>query len=58
MSRRQQKNHDEFTATFPSDTMQKWEVMVENWNANQKTPNPYIEPITGKLVFVYLLLLT
>jgi len=48
MAQRQQKNHEDFTATFPSETTWKWEVMVKNWNANQKLPNPYIEPIAGK----------
>jgi len=48
MAQRQQKNHEDFTATFPSETTQKWEVMVENWNVNRKLPNPYIKPIAGK----------
>jgi hypothetical protein len=48
MSERQQKNHEEFTAAFPSDTTQKWHDMIEAWNANRKAPNPYIEPVAGK----------
>jgi hypothetical protein len=50
MSERQQKNHNEFTATFPSDITQKWHRMVEDWNANQTAPNPYMEPDAGKSV--------
>jgi hypothetical protein len=49
MSQRQQLNHDEFTNTFPSEIIQKWEKMVEDWHADPKAPNPYIEPITSKL---------
>jgi hypothetical protein len=48
VSQRQQKNHEEFTATFPSDVIQKWHNIVEDWNANRKAPNPYIEPLAGK----------
>jgi hypothetical protein len=48
MSQRQQKNHDEFTAIFPSDTIWKWQNMVEDWNANRKAPNPYVEPVASK----------
>ncbi|KAN0118878.1 hypothetical protein V8E52_004650 [Russula decolorans] len=47
MSQRQQKNHDEFTAIFPSDTIRKWQNMVEDWNANRKAPNPYVEPVAS-----------
>jgi hypothetical protein len=52
MSEWQQKNHDDFTAALPSNSIQKWHKMVEDWNVNQKAPNPYIEPVTGKL-FLY-----
>jgi len=48
MLERQQKNHNEFTATFPSDVTLKWHNMVEGWNVNQKAPNPYLEPDVGK----------
>jgi len=48
MSQKQQKNHAEFTATFPSGTTRKWQQMVEDWNANPKASNPYIEPVVGK----------
>jgi hypothetical protein len=34
MVQRQQKNPEDFTATFPGETTWKWEVMVEKWNAN------------------------
>jgi hypothetical protein len=53
MSQRQQKNHDEFTATFSIDTIQKWQQIVEDWNANQKASNPYIEPVVGKYSISY-----
>lgn len=48
MSQSQQRNHDKFTATFPSGTTQKWEKMVDDWNANRKAPNPYTESVAGK----------
>jgi len=48
MLQRQQKKHEEFTATFPSKTTWKWHNMVEDWNVNRKAPNPYIEPVAGK----------
>ena len=48
MSQRQQKNHNEFTATFPSNATLKWQKMVEVWNANRKAPNPYMEPVASK----------
>ncbi len=57
MSQRQQKTHNEFTATFPCDTIQKWQRMIEVWNMNRKAPNPYVEPITGKFFCIFLLLL-
>ena len=44
MSETQQKNHDEYTATFKSEITQKWHDMVKTWNANRKAPNPYMEP--------------
>lgn len=47
MSQTQQENHEEFTATFKSKTIQEWHKMVEDWNANQKAPNPYIEPVAS-----------
>ena len=47
-SRRQQKNHDEFTATLPSAATQMWRTMVEDWNVNQKAPNPYVEHVVGE----------
>jgi hypothetical protein len=53
MSDRQQKNYDDFTAALPSDSIWKWEKMVEDWNANQKAPNPYIEPVPGKPCLYY-----
>src|SRR6267154_2078029 len=58
MSQWQQKNHEDFSATFPSDTIWKWQVMVEKWNANQKAPNPYIEPIVGKYHSFYISFMT
>jgi hypothetical protein len=48
MSQKQQKNHDKFTATFSSETIQKWHSMVEDWNTNRKAPNPYFESVASK----------
>ena len=57
VSQTQQKNFDEFTANFQDDTIRKWQKMIEDWNANRKAPNPYVEPAPSKSFFVYPLLL-
>jgi hypothetical protein len=54
MSQSQQKNHEEFTAVFESDTIEEWCTMVENWNANRRAPNPYIEPVASEcLLYIF-----
>jgi hypothetical protein len=47
MSQRQETNHEEFTATLPATVIQKWQKMIDDWNADRRAPNPYMEPILG-----------
>ena len=44
MSTKQAETFDQLSATFSSETITKWEAIVEKWNANPKAPNPYREP--------------
>ena len=48
MSRKQKQNHEEFTATLPLPVVEKWQKMVDDWNADRRAPNPYIEPVVGE----------
>ena len=50
-----QKHHDIFarlTATFPADTVRKWDTKVAEWHADpsrpRTKPNPYEEPRSGE----------
>jgi hypothetical protein len=47
MAKKHEALHEELSATFPQDVVQKWEDMVRVWNANSQAPNPYAEPITS-----------
>lgn len=38
---------DCFDKNFPQAVVDKWTVMVEEWDDDQKKPNPYKEPETG-----------
>lgn len=39
---------DEFTATFPVETVAGWEKMVTEWESDMTKSNPYEEPAIGK----------
>ena len=44
MSTKQKKIFDELSVMFTPEIVNRWEVMVANWNANPKALNPYREP--------------
>ena len=48
MSHKQKQNHEEFTSTLPLPVVEKWQKMVDDWNADRSQPNPYIEPVVGE----------
>lgn len=41
MSSKQRQIADDFTATFPRETIQAWSLMVKEWEADPSKPNPY-----------------
>ena len=48
MESRQRQAADDFTATFPRETTQKWTQMVKEWEANPSYPNPYVSEERSK----------
>jgi hypothetical protein len=50
MSVKQAEIFGHLSATFSRETVDKWERMVANWNANPKAPNPYGEPKSRELL--------
>ena len=44
MSAKQINIFSQLSATFSSETINKWEALVTNWNTHSKAPNPYQEP--------------
>ena len=53
MASRQSKVADDFTATFPRNTVQQWRQMVEKWQANPLCPNPYVSNERGVFFRTY-----
>jgi len=49
MSMKQIETFKQLLATFPPETVSKWERMVSRWEANPKAPNLYAEPKASKL---------
>ena len=49
MSTKQADIFSQLSAMFSMETINKWETLVENWNADPKAPNPYQEPKNCKL---------
>ena len=49
MSAKQADIFSQLSATFSTETINKWETLVENWNADSKALNPYQEPKNRKL---------
>lgn len=48
MSAKQKQIFDQLSAMFAPEIVNKWEMMVAEWNANPKAPNPYQEPKSCK----------
>lgn len=42
MSSKQRQVADDFTATFPHETIKSWSRMVNEWEADPSKPNPYV----------------
>ena len=40
--------YEKFSAMFPPEMVQKWVRMVERWETDPRTPNPYDEPEKGE----------
>ena len=38
-----------FYETFKPETIAKWEAAVKAWEADSTKPNPYEEPVNGKV---------
>jgi hypothetical protein len=49
MAKTHEERHQELDATFPPDVVEKWEQMVESWNADSSAPDPYVEPVISEL---------
>ena len=47
MASAQRKAADDFSATFPLETVQKWRKMVKEWQTNPSRPNPYVSKERG-----------
>jgi hypothetical protein len=47
MKSKQQKVADDFTATFPSETVRQWRKMVKRWQKKPSRPNPYVSNERG-----------
>lgn len=46
-ARLQRRTHDQFSATFADDLVQKWSELVDNWSTNpfdDNIPDPFREP--------------
>ena len=52
MSAKQKEVFNQLSATFSTQTIKKWEAMVETWEVNPQAPNPYKEPESGELFFL------
>jgi hypothetical protein len=49
MSVKQREIFEKFSATFPPETVTRWERMVERWEGDRTAPNPYIEPEQSRI---------
>jgi hypothetical protein len=47
MASRQRKAADDFTTTFPEETVTEWKKMVKDWQGDPKLPNPYVSNEQG-----------
>ena len=48
MKSKQRQVADDFTTTFPQETIQAWSRMIKNWEADASYPNPYISKERGR----------
>ena len=53
MASSQRKVADDFTSTFPRETVQQWKQMVKEWQANPSRPNPYVSNERGMFFKVH-----
>ena len=47
----QRKAADDFTTTFPQDTISEWKRMLREWEADPSRPNPYVSNVRGMPFF-------
>jgi len=52
MASKQRQVADDFSATFPQETIRAWSRMVKKWEADPSYPNPYISKERGTAVVV------
>ena len=48
MMKKHRDSYRQFANTFPSETIQKWTIMVEDWKKDCTKPSPYAEPDNSK----------
>lgn len=48
MMKKHREAYEQFVSTFPSETIQKWTIMVEDWKKDHTKPSPYAEPENSK----------
>jgi len=44
MRKKQQEIYNQMTVTFPPEVIEKWTAMVNKWEDDPTSPNPYEEP--------------
>lgn len=49
MKQRHEELLDEFSAEFPPDVISQWVEMIETWNEDPSSPNPYEEVDNGEI---------
>ena len=54
MASRQRKAADDFTTTFPDETVKEWRKMVKDWQEDSSLPNPYASEERGMFFQCYL----
>jgi hypothetical protein len=48
---KQRKVAEDFTATFPDETVETWKEMVDKWQKEPSSPNPYVSNERGMFFF-------
>jgi hypothetical protein len=49
MREKHQQVFEEFNESFPKTVIERWQQMLGNWNIDHSRPNPYEEPVIGKV---------